>query len=89
MVEKTVFDDPSFREKLTDAVTSMHTGSAWDGGNIVGPMVTNNNDKMLHAIEKLEDSESWLVKPEFADQGERNEPARSGPGIGRAGAPAL
>lgn len=67
MVEKTVFDDPSFREKLTDAVTSMHTGSAWDGGNVVGPMVTNNNDKMLHAIENLEEGENWLVKPEFLD----------------------
>lgn len=67
MVEKTVFDDPSFREKLTDAVTSMHTGSAWNGGNVVGPMVTNNNDKMLHAIENLEEGESWLVKPEFID----------------------
>ncbi|MGC3977679.1 MAG: aldehyde dehydrogenase family protein [Paludibacteraceae bacterium] len=68
LVEKSVYDDPSFREKMTDAVRSVHTGSAWDGGNIIGPMVTNNNDKMLYAIENLEDGESWLVKPEFADE---------------------
>ena len=68
LLEKSVFDDPSFKVKLIDAVTSMHTGSAWDGGNIVGPMVTNTNDKLLHAIDNLEEGESWLVKPEFVDE---------------------
>lgn len=67
LVEKSIYDDPTFGEKLVDAVTSIRTGSAWDGGNIVGPMVTNNNDKMLHAIENLEEGEKWLVKPEFID----------------------
>ncbi|MFV0470739.1 MAG: bifunctional proline dehydrogenase/L-glutamate gamma-semialdehyde dehydrogenase [Paludibacteraceae bacterium] len=68
MVEKGVYDDPAFREKLRDAVLSVRTGSAWEGGNIVGPMVTNNNDKMLFAIDNLEQGESWLVKPEFIDK---------------------
>lgn len=67
LLEKSIYDDPTFAEKLVDAVTSIHTGSAWDGGNIVGPMVTNDNEKMLHAIENLETGESWLVKPEFID----------------------
>ncbi|HEY6914115.1 MAG TPA: bifunctional proline dehydrogenase/L-glutamate gamma-semialdehyde dehydrogenase, partial [Paludibacter sp.] len=68
LLEKEVYNDPDFKTKLTDAVTSIQTGSAWFGGNIVGPMITNENDKLLHAINNLEDGEWWLVKPEFVDQ---------------------
>lgn len=68
LVEKSVYNDPSFKEKIVDAVSSIHTGSVWDGGNIVGPMVTNNNEKMLHAIDDLEEDEKWLIKPEFLDK---------------------
>jgi len=68
LLEKEVYNDADFKTKLTDAVTSMHTGSAWDGGNVVGPMITAENDKLLHAINNLEDGEWWLVKPEFVDE---------------------
>lgn len=68
LLEKEVYNDPDFKTKLTDAVTSMHTGSAWNGGNVVGPMITADNDKLLHAINNLEDGEWWLVKPEFVDE---------------------
>jgi len=68
LLEKEVYNDPGFKTKLIDAVTSMKTGSVWNGGNIVGPMITNNNDKLLHAIESLEEGEWWLVKPEFVDK---------------------
>ena len=68
LLEKEVYNDPDFKTKLIDAVTSLQTGSVWSGGNIVGPMITNENDKLLHAIENLEEGEWWLVKPEFADE---------------------
>ena len=68
LLEKEVYNDPDFKTKLKDAVTSMHTGSAWDGGNLVGPMITNKNDKLLHAISHLEPGESWLVAPEYVDE---------------------
>lgn len=68
LLEKEVYNDPEFKTKLKDAVTSLHTGSAWNGGNIVGPMITNNNDKLLHAINNLEEGEWWLVAPEFVDE---------------------
>lgn len=68
LVEQSVFDDPSFREKLTDAATSLKTGSIWDMGNIVGPMITNKNDKLLKAISELQAGESWLVPPKFLDE---------------------
>lgn len=68
LLEKEVYNDPDFKLKLIDAVTSLKTGSAWDGGNIVGPMITNKNEKQLHAINNLENGEWWLVKPEFINE---------------------
>ena len=42
-------------------------GSVWNPGNVVGPMITNKNDKLLKALE-LEKGESWLVPPRFLDK---------------------
>lgn len=67
LVEASVYDDPAFAEKLKDAATSMKVGSVWYEGNVVGPMITNRNEKLLQAME-LEPGESWLVPPKFLDQ---------------------
>lgn len=68
LVDKDIYNDENFKSKLKDAVTSLHTGSVWNPDNIVGPMITNDNNKLLHAIEHLESGESWLVAPEFVDE---------------------
>ncbi|MDR3061805.1 MAG: bifunctional proline dehydrogenase/L-glutamate gamma-semialdehyde dehydrogenase, partial [Dysgonamonadaceae bacterium] len=68
LVDKEIYNDPVFKSKLKDAVTSMQTGSAWKFNNIIGPMIDNHNDKLMHAIENLEPGESWLVAPEFLDE---------------------
>jgi len=68
LLEKEVYNDTDFKHKLIDAVTSLQTGGAWNGGTYVGPMITNDNEKLLHAIEHLELGETWLVKPEFIDE---------------------
>ncbi|MDR2953697.1 MAG: bifunctional proline dehydrogenase/L-glutamate gamma-semialdehyde dehydrogenase [Prevotella sp.] len=68
LLDKKTFNDETFKSKLKDAVTSMRTGSVWDTMNMVGPMITNDNDKLLHAINNLEEGESWLVAPEFLDE---------------------
>ncbi len=67
LVERSVYNDPDFHEKLKDAATSMKVGSVWNAGNIVGPMITNNNEKLNEAL-KLEAGESWLVPPRFVDE---------------------
>lgn len=67
ILDKEIYNDIEFQTKLKDAVNSLHTGSVWDFGNYVGPMVTNQNDKLLHAAENLEDGEWWLVAPVFVD----------------------
>lgn len=68
LVEKEVYDDPDFKAKLIDAVTSIQTGSQWDGASSVGPMITTENDKLERAIKELESGESWLVQPEYVDK---------------------
>jgi len=68
LVDKKTFEDKTFKSKLRDAVTSLRTGSVWDTMNYVGPMTDNRNEKLLYAIEHLEEGESWLVAPEFLDE---------------------
>ncbi len=67
LVERSVYDDPVFAAKLADCATSMKVGSVWNKGNVVGPMITNRNDKLQQAL-KLDGDESWLVEPRWVDK---------------------
>jgi RHH-type proline utilization regulon transcriptional repressor/proline dehydrogenase/delta 1-pyrroline-5-carboxylate dehydrogenase len=67
ILEKEIYKDENFKEKLKDAVLSLHAGQVWDHGNVIGPMISNKNDKLEKAF-KLDDGESWLVPPVFADK---------------------
>ena len=68
LVEKEVYDDPTFKQKLREAATSIKTGFNWDMGNIVGSMISNKNDKLDHVFNNLEPGQELLVKPEFVDE---------------------
>lgn len=68
LLDKKTYNDETFKSKLKDAVMSMPTGSVWNTMNMIGPMIDNDNEKLLHAIENLEPGESWLVAPEFVDE---------------------
>ena len=67
LVERSVYNNPEFFEKLTDCASSLKVGGVWNAGNIVGPMITNKNDKLEKAF-KLEPGERWLIAPEFVDE---------------------
>lgn len=67
LVERSVYDNPEFKEKLKDCATSLKVGGVWNAGNIVGPMITNKNDKLEQAF-NLEPGEEWLIAPEFVDE---------------------
>ena len=67
LVERSVYEDKNFQDKLKDAAESMKVGSVWEAGNVVGPMITNRNEKLLKGLE-LEEGESWLVAPKFLDK---------------------
>ena len=66
LVERSVYNDPEFFEKLKDCASSLKVGGVWNAGNIVGPMITNQNEKLAKAC-KLEPGEKWLIAPEFVD----------------------
>ncbi|MDR2385085.1 MAG: bifunctional proline dehydrogenase/L-glutamate gamma-semialdehyde dehydrogenase [Tannerella sp.] len=68
LLDRKIFEDETFKSKLKDAVTSLRAGSIWETMNYVGPMIDNDNDKLKHALETLEEGESWLVAPEYADE---------------------
>ncbi|MBR5102273.1 MAG: aldehyde dehydrogenase family protein, partial [Muribaculaceae bacterium] len=66
LVERSVYNNPEFFEKLKDCASSIKVGGVWNAGNIVGPMITNENDKLMKAF-NLEPGERWLIAPEFVD----------------------
>ena len=68
LVERSVYDRQDFREKLRDCATSMKVGSVWNAGNVVGPLITDKNEKLLKAISTLEPGEEWLVPPRWVDK---------------------
>ena len=67
LVERSVYDSAEFMEKLKDCASSLKVGGVWNAGNIVGPMITNHNEKLERAF-KLEKGEKWLIAPEFVDK---------------------
>ncbi len=67
LVERSVYDSPEFFEKLKDCASSLKVGGVWNAGNIVGPMITNHNDKLEQAF-NLEADERWLIEPSFVDE---------------------
>jgi len=67
LVERSVYNDSDFMAKLAEATTSMKVGSVWNAGNIVGPMITNQNEKLQRAL-TLDPGEKWLVPPRFLDK---------------------
>lgn len=66
LVERSVYNNPVFRNVLKDCAESMKTGSVWNIGNAYGPLISNKS-AMLKKAMQLELGEKWLVKPEFAD----------------------
>ncbi|MBR1463591.1 MAG: bifunctional proline dehydrogenase/L-glutamate gamma-semialdehyde dehydrogenase [Prevotella sp.] len=66
LVERSVYNDEFF-EKLKDCASSLKVGGVWNPGNIVGPMITNENEKLQQAF-KLEPGEKWLIEPQFLDK---------------------
>ena len=67
LVERSVYETDEFMEKLKDCASSLKVGGVWNAGNIVGPMITNANEKLQRAFE-LEPGEQWLIAPEFVDE---------------------
>ncbi len=64
ILEAEVYDDPSFRRTLCDAIESLQVGSAWDLATAVGPLIRPPGGDLEKALKELEDGESWAVMPQ-------------------------
>jgi len=54
--------------QLTDAVTSLVTGSARDSSTVVGPLIRPPGEALERALTSCESGESWLVEPRQRDE---------------------
>lgn len=63
ILEAEVYDDPSFRKHLKDAVESLTVGSAWNPSSKVIPLIRPAEGALLKGLTTLDPGEEWLVKP--------------------------
>ncbi|WP_313674380.1 bifunctional proline dehydrogenase/L-glutamate gamma-semialdehyde dehydrogenase [Mycolicibacterium sp.] len=71
VVEAEVYDDPSFRRRLADAVRSLRVGWATDPATMMGPVINPPSGPLARALTELTPGESWLVRPSSLDSSGR------------------
>ncbi len=77
ILEKSLYDDPHFREQLVDAASSLKVGSAWRFANKLATLIRPPSGVLLQGLTTLEAQEEWALKPEMVD----NNPHIWSPGI--------
>ena len=65
ILEKSVYDDPHFRQQLVDAVQSMHVGPAWDFANKLGTLIKAPVGDLQRGLNGLEIGEEWALHPKM------------------------
>jgi RHH-type proline utilization regulon transcriptional repressor/proline dehydrogenase/delta 1-pyrroline-5-carboxylate dehydrogenase len=68
ILEKSVYDDPHFRQQLVDAVQSMHVGSAWDLANKLGTLIKPPVADLQRGLNDLEIGEEWALQPKMVNK---------------------
>ena len=63
ILEGEVYDDPTFKETLCDAVRSLKVGTAWNFDSRIGPLVRAPDGDLERGLKVLEDGETWAVLP--------------------------
>ncbi|RJP78747.1 MAG: aldehyde dehydrogenase family protein [Desulfobacteraceae bacterium] len=64
ILEKEVYEDASFARQLADAAGSFAVGSVWSFENKMGPLIHEPGKDLRNALTRLEEGETWLLKPE-------------------------
>ncbi len=67
VLERELFEDEDFKKTLVDAAASLEVGSAWDLQNRVAALIQPAKGKLQHALEHLEEHETWALAPIYAD----------------------
>ena len=70
VLEEEVYNDPHFKIGLIDAAKSLHVGSVWDFTNRLGTLANPVGGALKHALETLDEGESWALAPTYADENE-------------------
>jgi len=67
ILEKTIYDDPHFKQQLVDAAQSMKVGTAWNFSNKIGALIKPPSGDLEKGLTSLESGEEWVLKPQMAD----------------------
>ncbi|WP_304546474.1 bifunctional proline dehydrogenase/L-glutamate gamma-semialdehyde dehydrogenase [Sulfurimonas microaerophilic] len=68
VLEKELYDDQTYKQAIKEAVESLETGSVWDFKNRIGTLSNLPSGNLKKSLSYLDDTEEWLVKPEYADE---------------------
>jgi RHH-type proline utilization regulon transcriptional repressor/proline dehydrogenase/delta 1-pyrroline-5-carboxylate dehydrogenase len=77
ILEKTIYDNPHFKQQLVDAARSMKVGSCWKFSNKMAALIKPPAGDLKKGLTTLEPGEEWVLKPEMVD----NNPCIWSPGI--------
>ncbi|NGX34761.1 MAG: 1-pyrroline-5-carboxylate dehydrogenase [Candidatus Anoxychlamydiales bacterium] len=77
ILEKEIYDDIEFKNNLKDACLNLKVGSALDLTSTVTPLNKKPDKELLKALNELDSSETWLIKPKQ----DPNNPSLFSPGI--------
>ncbi|MCU1390477.1 MAG: putA [Ilumatobacteraceae bacterium] len=69
IVEASVYDDPAFAQRLSDAVQSLVVGWPQDAATIMGPLINPPGGSLLRAFTTLDGAERWIVEPRQIEDG--------------------
>lgn len=67
VLERELYEDAAFKKMLLDAASSLKVGSVWEVQNRIGSLVDRPAGKLAHALANLDEGESWLLPPAYAD----------------------
>lgn len=67
VLEAEVYDSPTFRRQLKDAVASLPVGSAWNLPSQVTPLIRPPGGPLARALTTLDKGEEWLLEPKMVD----------------------
>ncbi|MCG6895179.1 MAG: bifunctional proline dehydrogenase/L-glutamate gamma-semialdehyde dehydrogenase [Desulfobacteraceae bacterium] len=67
ILEDEIYEDEHFRKQLVDAAQSFATGSAWRFRNRMGLLIHPPENELKQALTRLEEGETWALKPKNID----------------------
>ncbi len=67
LLEKTIYDDPHFRQQLVDAAKSIKVGSAWSFGNKLAALTKPPSGDLKRGLTQLEKGEEWVLEPHLVE----------------------